>query len=333
MKTVISGYRNNGLHLIIPMLLILMYGLQSCVNSGFKKNRIVYINSYHSGFPPSDQITGAVIGKLPVDSFELFSYFMDSKRNPSEAFIRKRAEELLDSINEIKPDVLIVSDDNAMKYLVVPNFQDNLLPIVFCGVNWTLEQYDISACNITGVLEILPVANLIHTLKPYYPEMKKLLVLNENTTTSRKTQPLLDTLLGNMGLDVTQALVDDFESWKSVFIKANETYDIIYLQTRGAISEWNHDEAIAHINQHIKIPLITCEEFMMPYAVLGLTQLSEEQGMLAAEMAKTILKGTSPTKIPVTKNNMSKTWINARWAEKIDFKPDRALLDKANHTE
>ena len=216
---------------------------------GIRKPKIVYINSYHQGFPPSDQITHGVMKGLPADSFEVFSYFMDTKRNPSEAFIKERAEELLDSIREKNPDLLIVSDDNAMKYLVVPNFQDDPLPIVFCGVNWTVDQYDIADCNITGVLEILPVEGLIQTLRPYYPEMKKLLVLNENTTTSRKTKPLLDTLISKMGLEVDQELVDDFENWKSVFREANDTYDIIYLQTRGAITGWDHEESLKHMDQ------------------------------------------------------------------------------------
>ena len=91
--------------------------------------------------------------------------------------------------------------------------------------------------------------------------MQKLLVLNENTTTSRKTKPLLDTLLSRIGISVTQELVDDFERWKSVFIEANKTFDVIYLQTRGAIKNWDHDEALRIIDQHIKVPLVTCEDF------------------------------------------------------------------------
>jgi ABC-type uncharacterized transport system substrate-binding protein len=316
---------------LLPVLLFM--GLTSCKESMQEKKKVVYVNSYHRGFPPSDQVTSGVVEMLPSDSFEVVSYFMDTKRNPSEEYIINRVAGLLDSIKLEEPDILIVSDDNAMKYLVVPNFQDDPLPIVFCGVNWTVSQYDISGCNITGILEILPVADLLQTLKPYYPEMKKLLVLNENTTTSRKTEPLLDTLLGNIGMEVTQELVDDFESWKSVFSEANNKYDIIYLQTRGAIRGWDHDVAIRHIDQFMKIPLVTCEEFMMPYAVFGLTQLSKEQGMVAAEKAKAILKGTSPSDLSITKNKMSKVWINPRLAEKIGFQPDKALLDKAIKTE
>jgi uncharacterized sulfatase len=305
----------------------------SRISSRAGKKRVAYINSYHRGFPPSDLITGAVMEGLPADSFEVVPFFMDTKRNPSETFIKKRAASLLDSIEMLKPDLLIVSDDNAMKYLVVPHFQGNPLPIVFCGVNWTVDQYDIADCNITGVIEILPVAELVRTLKPSHPAMKKLLVLNENTTTSRKTRPLLDTLLGNLGLEVSQALVDDFEEWKAVFAGANETFDIIYLQTRGAIDGWDHDAALRHIEKHIQVPLVTCEEFMMPYAVFGLTQLSEEQGMIAAEMARSILGGTRPEDIPVTKNSMHRVWINPGLAERIDFQPGSALLERAGLVE
>jgi len=323
-----------GHNLIFPMrsfvlLAFLLAGLSSCMKPGIEKKKVVYVNSYHRGFPPSDEITQGVFEKLPADSFEILAHFMDTKRNPSEAYIKSRAADILDSINKEDPDILIVSDDNAVKYLVVPNFQDNPIPIVFCGVNWTAGQYDLSGCNITGILELLPVEELVQTLKPYYPSMQNLLVLNENTTTSRKTKPLLDTLLSRIGISVTQELVDDFESWKSVFIDANQTYDIIYLQTRGAINNWDHDEAVKVIDQHIKVPLVTCEDFMMPYAVFGLTQVSKEQGMWAAETANKILNGTSPANIPVSKNQMSKVWINSKLAEKINFLPDEALLSKA----
>ena len=305
---------------------IFLFGLLACAG---EPGKVVYINSYHQGFPPSDQITGGVREDLPADSFDVSYFFMDTKRNPDEAYIKERAASLFDSLKVIDPDVLIVSDDNAMKYLALPYFRGSHQPIVFCGVNWSITNYDISECNITGILEILPVADLVKSLRPYYPEMKKLLVLNENTTTSRKTQPILDTLLGNMGLEVTQELVENFESWKSAFINANETFDIIYLQTRGAIQGWDDQEAREHIRQYMKIPTATCEEFMMPYAMFGLTQLSEEQGTKAAQMTRKILNGTDPSDIPITRNQLSRIWINPDLAELIGFEPDTELRGRA----
>jgi ABC-type uncharacterized transport system substrate-binding protein len=319
---------------LVPFLFTLLavmltVGLFSCKTADSTKI-VVYVNSYHQGFPPSDQITKGVMENLPAEGIELVSYFMDTKRNPSDAYIKRKSEELFDSITRLEPAVLIVSDDNALKHLVVPYFQDSPLPIVFCGINWTAGHYDLAGCNITGILEILPVRELIQTLKPSYPEMKRILVLNENTTTSRKTKPLLDTLLGNLGLEVSQELVDDFEQWKSVFTEANQSVDLIYLQTRGAIKEWDHDAAIRHIDKHISIPVVTCEDFMMPYAVLGVTQLSKEQGTVAAEMATSILGGTSPGEIPITRNKLSKTWLNTRLAEAIGFQPDPDLVKQSH---
>ena len=239
-----------------------------------------------------------------------------------------KRQELLDSIQEEEPDLLIVSDDNAVKYLVEPNPQISI-PIVFCGVNWSADQYDLSHHNITGILEILPVEEVLVAMKPYYPSMQRLLVLNENTTTSRKTKPFLDAVCERVGISVTQELVDDFETWKAVFKEANQSYDVIYLQTRGAIKNWDQEEALRVIDEHIRVPLVTCESFMMPYAVFGLTQISKEQGVLAAETAMKILEGTSPDNIPVSRNRQTEVWLNSRLADKIDFQPDEKLLEDA----
>ena len=93
-----------------------------------------------------------------------------------------------------------------------------------------------------------------------------------------------------------------------------------------------------NINQSIKIPLVTCEKFMFPFAAFGLTQLSEEQKEIAAEMTKLFMNVTSQADIPVTKNKRFKVWINFWQAEKIGFSPDVALMSWAgtvykNYTE
>ncbi len=321
--------RSRQLTRILIVSVFLLVFFQSCRENEQSKKKIVYINSYHRGHPPSDEITAGLIENLPADSFEIFAYFMDTKRNPTQDYIITRATELLDSIKEIKPDLLVVSDDNAVKYLVEPNSLDKTMPVVFCGVNWSAKQYDLSGRNITGILELLPIAELLLTMKTYYPSIQKLLILNENTTTSRKTAELLDTLFYRIGIAATHELVDDFDSWKAVFKEANQSYDIIYLQTNAAIRGWDHDEAVRFIDQHIKVPLVTCEDHMMPYSVFGMTQVSREQGIWAAETAKKILQGTEPSAIPVSRNQQINVWFNPALAEKIGFLPDSNLLKRA----
>lgn len=118
------------------------------------------------------------------------------------------------------------------------------MPVVFCEVNGSDREYNLPPNKVTGMIEILPVAETISALRPYYPDLSSLLVLTENTTTSRKEKELLDTLFINVGVSANYELVDDFESWKSKFEAANQKYDIIYIVTHGAIKGWNHEDAV-----------------------------------------------------------------------------------------
>lgn len=311
------------------ILLIIIPLFNSCGQKENIKRKIVYINSYHRGHPPSDEVTAGLIENLPADSFQVFSFFMDTKRNPTEDFIKGKANELLDSIGLIRPDLLVVSDDNAVKFLVKPTIMKITCPVVFCGVNWSADEYNLPSEKVTGMIEVLPVTDLMQTMRLYYPVMTRLLVLNENTTTSRKTRDLLDTLLLQTGIAVKQELVDDFDQWKKVYTMANDQYDIIYLQTNGAIKGWDHREALKLIEELIKIPTVTCEHFMMPYSVVGLTQVSREQGEWAAATVKRIMKGTNPAEIPYARNCLTDLWINDKLAEKIRFVAGPEFKEKA----
>ncbi|MCK5208297.1 MAG: hypothetical protein KAQ79_09760 [Cyclobacteriaceae bacterium] len=317
--------------IIYTTLLILFIGtiFQMCLPQENEKMVVTYINSFHRGHPSSDDIMDGILENFPADSFEIDTYFMDTKRNPSREYIAHRATQLFDSIMEIEPDILLVSDDNAIKYLVQPHLEELAMPVVFCGINWTDAEYDLPPNKVTGMLEILPVADMLFTMRSYYPTMDKLLFLSENTTTSRKEKQLLDTLFSRVGVGVTHELVDDFEDWKIVFKEANQNFDIIYIPTHGAIKGWDHDEAISFISQHINLPVVTTEDFMMPYAVFGLTKVAKEQGIWVAVTAKKILAGSSLTEFPVTRNKQSTYWLNTSLAEKIGFEPDTVLLSKS----
>jgi len=324
-------FMKKGIFAIFRFVILLIFSgiiFFSCIQKNTKK-KIVYINSYHKGHPSSDEIMQGFMDNIPTDSFEMHSWYMDTKRNPSEDYIEKKARELLDSIKIINPDILVVSDDDAVKYIVEPNLKDFNMPVIFCGVNWTDKEYNLPPAQVTGILEILPVADAINTIKSYYPNAEKLLVLNENTTTSRKEKHILDTLFQYAGLVATFNLVDNFEQWKTAFAEGNQEYDIMYISTHAAIKGWDKNEAISFIEENIQIPVFTCEDFMMPYAVLGVTKIASEHGIWAANTTKKILSGNSPFDFPVTRNKLSKSWLNKALAERIAFSADSVFLKNA----
>lgn len=320
-----------GIFAIFRFVILLIFSgivVFSCIQEKSKK-KIVYINSYHKGHPSSDEIMKGFMDNIPTDSFEVRSWYMNTKRNPTEEFIEKKALELLDSIKLTNPDILVVSDDNAVKYIVEPNLNDLNMPVVFCGVNWTDKEYNLPPAQVTGIIEILPVADAINAIKSHYPKAEKLLVLNENTTTSRKEKQILDTLFQHAGLVASFNLVDNFEQWKTAFAEGNQEYDIIYVSTHAAIKGWDKNEAISFIGENIQIPVFTCEDFMMPYAVIGVTKIASEHGIWAANTTKKILSGKTPSDFPVTRNKLSNTWFNKTLADKIGFSPDSVFLKNA----
>ena len=60
---------------------------------------------------------------------------MDTKRHGTEEFKRQAGVKVKGIIESWKPDVVIGSDDNYVKYVIVPYFRDAKLSFVFCGVN------------------------------------------------------------------------------------------------------------------------------------------------------------------------------------------------------
>ncbi len=291
--------------------------------SGCQKlpKRVFYVNSYHQGYPPSDEAFAAISHVFDsVQGIQLGSFFLDSKRNPSTDSINEKVALALQQIQQFKPEVIIASDDDAVKYLVVQHFKGEKIPVVFCGVNWSAEQYGLPAPNITGMLEVLPLKENLQQIKLFNPEARKMLILSENSTSERNNRVLLDTLFRSAGFEPEYTLVNEFAEWKTAFIAANQNFDLIYLPTNGSIKNWDKAEAIETISQNIKVPIVTCDDFMMPYCVFGMTKVPTEQGEWAAKTALEVLNGKSIREIPLTRNIQTKVFFNQDLAVKIGFK-------------
>lgn len=291
-----------------------------------KMPTVFYINSYHEGYASGDDVTAGIRETLGQSRIRLVTYFMDTKREPESAV--ERAREAIAMIEETEPAIIIASDDSAVKYVVAQHFKDGPIPCVFCGVDWTCEQYGLPTDYVTGMIEILPVREAVETLRQYYPEARRLVVLSENTASENKNKEALIPIFGEMDMSTDYCMVDTFEQWKRQFLLANRTADLIFLPTHEAIRGWTSPEAIAFVREHIRVPVFTCDEFMMDYAVFGQTRVAEEQGRWAAAAAVRILKGTGPGELPVSRNRETRIYLNRDLAARIDFHPDASLTDR-----
>ncbi len=306
-------------HLINNLLTISLFSFlvySSCTS--VEKQKILFINSYHDGYPSSDDITAGILEILEGKDVNLEIFYLDSKRYPENEKLGVEVEKAVKKMEEWPPDLVIASDDNAVGLVVKPYLDNAEIPVVFCGVNWSADRYELGG-NVTGMLEVLPLRECIQTITNLNPDIRRIAVLSENSQSERNNMELLDTLYSNMNLVVEYRLVDDFEQWKQAFKELSVSSDLIYMPTNGAIRNWDREEAMALVKENIHVPTITCDDFMMDYCVFGLTKVAKEQGVWAATTALDILNGTPPSDIPYTKNSQWRAYLNQGLADVLGF--------------
>ena len=132
----------------IVCLYLAAMGLVVPVNAA---KRVLYVDSYHQGYEWSDGVTEGVRSVLDNTGVDLKIFRMDTKRNTDEAYKKKAALQAKELIASFHPDVVIASDDNASKYLIMNYFKDADLPFVFCGVNYNADDYGFPYSNVTGM--------------------------------------------------------------------------------------------------------------------------------------------------------------------------------------
>jgi hypothetical protein len=218
------------------------------------------------------------------------------------------------AIEAFKPDVVITSDDNAFKYVVMPYYQDADLPVVFCGVNWDVSEYGGPYTNTTGMIEV----NLIPELYPVlqkYTDGKRLGFLAGDVLSETK---LIKNIKSIFGIAFEQeSYVTTFAQWKAQFLQLQDTVDILLVENNAGIDGWDAEEAERFALEYTRIPTGSTNDWMMPYVLIGLTKIPEEQGVWAAQTALQVLDGADPSQIPLSRNTQGKLIINMTMADRL----------------
>ena len=89
--------------------------------------RCLFVSSYHQGYAWSDGVERGLRSVLDGNC-EVRQFDMDTKRKKTKADKEKAALEAKRIIETWEPDVVIVADDNAAKYVVQPFYKDHETP-------------------------------------------------------------------------------------------------------------------------------------------------------------------------------------------------------------
>ena len=293
------------------------------------KQKILYVDSYS---PEFQWIQGIMKGinevlnlsedpgvdgmNLSVQSrYELRTFHMESKKNFSEESIRQAARDVMALIDEWEPDVIITSDDNAARYLIVPYLKTSEIPVVFCGINWDASDYGLPTANITGMIEVNLIDKLVEELKKY-SRGSRIGYIRDSAITSRKESDNYEKLLG---VQIIKKYPTSFNDWKKEFNSLQDECDIVLVGYPNGLDDWDGNEEPYQnfLRENTRVPTGSWDEWTSGWVLMSFALSAEEQGRYAASAAVRILNGESPADIPVVRNREARIFLNMGMAMKL----------------
>jgi ABC-type uncharacterized transport system substrate-binding protein len=313
--------------LTIAAIGVLGAGAAAYWNTRSSGPRILFIDSYHQGYEWSDGITTGVQQVLSSQNVSLKIHRMDTKRNTSEEFKKQAALKAKALIDQFKPDIVIAADDNASKYLIVPYYRGGNLPFVFAGVNWDASGYGFPASNVTGMVEVSAVREMIDIVRSISGG-ERIGSLGGDTTTMHKEVEKTRDILGIEFDEVAYAKT--FDEWKQLYMEMQDKVDILYMYNNAGIEGWSDEQAAKFVRENARIPSASVQSWMAPYVLVTHTKDPVEQGEYAAQTALRILNGTSPSAIPLTTNRRGRTIINNNMANRLSLEIPASVISAAD---
>jgi len=279
--------------------------------------KCLYVSSYHKGYDWSDGVEEG-LRKVLDGKCQIKQIDMDTKRKKSTENKELSAKNAHSVIQSWKPDVVLTSDDNAAKYLIVPYLKDTDVPFVFSGINWTVEEYGFPFPNGTGIVEVAPIEPMLGKAMEFSGGSSAI-YLGADTLTEGKNYQRIKSGADKLGISLEKKLVSNFDSWLDAFDDA-QSADFIVMGSNSGIEKWSDEQAAAHASDNSRILSVSNHAWMMNVTTLGFTKIPQEHGEWAAEASLAILAGRAPDEIPIVTNRKWELWMNNALVNRLPYK-------------
>jgi len=270
---------------------------------------ILVLHSYHQGLQWTDSISAGIKSEFntAMDEIEIHYEYLDTKRNPGEAYFRYLVEfeRFKTKLADINFEIIISSDNNALRFIV--EYGDELypgVPVVFCGVNNYHPELLKGKPWFTGVVEGIDYAATLDLMKKLHPDRRNALVILDKTPTGIAIKAEFD--------KVAKSYSDhfDFKYYQDFIleevperISGLGRNDIIYMLTFNRDRNGNfisYVDGIRMVSKAAKVPIYGSWEFYFGNGIIGgMITAGFAQGQQAAKLAKEILSGKPVEHIPV----------------------------------
>ena len=164
-------------------------GLFGCIiYFSVTRPRVLVVQSYDLDYSWTVDVEKAIKRVLKRHTDILVHYtYMNTKKNRTPDQMLKSGMVVDSLVDKVHPNVLILVDDNAQKFVGMRYRHRKDVSVVFAGVNADVSAYGYGekGVNVTGILERIPLEQTKHVLQFFQKKNKplKIFILGDMSTT------------------------------------------------------------------------------------------------------------------------------------------------------
>lgn len=323
--------------IIFALAIVIM--LVPFVTEGAENSKyLVYIvNSYNpdtfgwTGEEVAGIITGfEKQGFKQGEHYEIITDHMDTLVKSSEEEMKAESARILADIKDKKPDIVITTDDDALKFV---GLEIADIPVVFNGVNGVPERYLASprldsiakpGHNITGVYQTTYFKQSLEFIQQLVPEAKTFAVITDKVTTSFALLGDIDKQRDDLPLEWKDTLVSEkFSEWQTKILEWQDKVDCLFVFSNSAVEDesgtvMSSGSVSAWIDEHSKLPDTSPWAYQVQEGILvSASDSGTLQGQYSALLAADILKGADPGSLAIITPPNGVPVLNGKRAEKL----------------
>jgi len=319
----------------VLVALVMVWSLTAAFPTAHAKQYdVLVVMSYEENYPWVVELRKGIEASFN-EQVRIHYFYLNTKKEFGNG--PKRAEEAYALFSSLKPDGVIVADDDGQTMFVVPYLKDRCdTPVIFCGVNADPAVYGYPAKNVTGVLERELIKESLLFLKQLDPSVKTIGFISTDTPTTRAVESQIlseakDYPMKYVGLRTARTMDDAMQAVKDLKTKCDA---LLYITMEGLQDETgkplSDKQILSALAKTFGKPVITNGEFRVRYGALSaVSKTGVETGDLAAGMLLKAMQGTPIKDLPVTRNRFGYRLINVDTMAGLGIKPKAMLVRSA----
>lgn len=281
--------------------------------------KVLLVQSYHSEFEWDKSYIQGLKDTLHPD-VELQTFQMDTKRVAASEY-EKMAQLAWRKYQEFKPDVVVLGDDNALKFMWPKLFNESV-SVVFLGINSNPREILSNfrgRAQVTGVLERPLFVKTLGELKKILPDQQlKVRIMFDTGITSTIARQYIERqyllIKENLGVEVEIVSAQTKQQWHQFIQSApDEGFSVVIVGLYQTLVDENgdnvsSDEVISWTHHNSKLPVFAFWDFAVgeEKAAGGVVLFGNSQGVTAGSLVNKIVNGESARNMPIQIGNQGK---------------------------